>query len=426
MSTQTHPQASGLSTSIPLTPGGAPTPHPTSTGSTTRLMTSGGDPISRQAAPASAPIASAPAGASVAGCHAACDAQFITAASDLPADRHSASDTRGIGAVGSEAGRGPATVGSAIPSPLSLLDPALALAADVLDDLERVRTANGNRLRILTTSEADSDGEMRGFGLDESHPDVAKLAAIVGMLEKVEHDAVLNLQRQMRRHPLHPWAKSIRGAGDKQVARLLAAVGDPYIRPELEREDGTIIPAGPRTVSALWAYCGLHVLSASGHFNVDSHDHTAAGRDQLLADQSTSSACSTRVGGNGGDPGRGHLGTQTTNAGVAPKRARGQKANWSTKAKTKAYLIATSCLKQLVKPCHAAAFEGRWLAVHYDECACSPYRVVYDRRRQHTGQTRPEWTDGHSHNDALRVSAKAFLRDLWREAKRIHEGDTQT
>lgn len=33
----------------------------------------------------------------------------------------------------------------------------------------------------------------------------------------------------------------------------------------------------------------------------------------------------------------------------------------------------------------------------------------------------PEWTPSHSHNDGLRIASKAILRDLWREAKRLHE-----
>jgi len=260
----------------------------------------------------------------------------------------------------------------------TLLDPALCFAADVLDDLERVRTANESRLRQLTRSAEDADGELRGFGLDESHPDVARLAALVDTLKRVEHDAVLQLQRQMRRHPLHSWVKAQRGVGEKQAARLLAAIGDPYIN---------AATGLPRTVSALWAYCGLHVVSGS-----------------------------QAVGG-GGDPGRHFIDAQALHAGVAPQRARGQQANWSVRAKTRAYLIAESCLKQILKPCHAAAFEGRWLPMHYDVCICSPYRVVYDRRRIRTATTHLDWTDGHSHNDALRVASKAILRDLWCAAR---------
>lgn len=43
----------------------------------------------------------------------------------------------------------------------------------------------------------------------------------------------------------------------------------------------------------------------------------------------------------------------------------------------------------------------------------SPYRAVYDMRRAHTELTHPEWSDGHHYNDALRITAKAILLDLW-------------
>lgn len=388
---ETRPRADRAPTPRTPTPGGAPTPHPTMGAPTPTVWPSGG--------------------AQLAGRQGDVDAQCVNAASDQPADRQLNADAQMASAVGSEAGQDSAAGERA--NPMSLLDPALALAAEVLDDLERVRIANANRLRILTTSGADADGEQRGFGLDESHPDVARLAAIVDMLAKVEHDATLNLQRHMRRHPLHPWAKSMRGVGDKQVARLLAAIGDPYIRPEIVREDGTVIPSGPRTVSALWAYCGLHVLPASGPPPRGTRDLTAAGQDQLPGTQSTFDNQKEHDAGNGGDPGQSISDIRRTAVGVAPKRTRGQRANWSTTAKTKALLIAMSCLKQLVKPCTGEA--------HTDDCRCSPYRVVYDRRRAHTASTHPDWTDGHSHNDALRVAAKELMKHLWREAKRIHE-----
>lgn len=135
----------------------------------------------------------------------------------------------------------------------------------------------------------------------------------------------------------------------------------------------------PRTVSELWAYCGLHVLPASqcGH---DTPGSSAGGAQTS-------------------DPGHRRCDAPGWLAGVAARRTKGQKANWSTDAKTRAYLIAASCIKQ----------------------ARSPYRVTYDARRAHTATTHPEWTAGHSHNDALRITSKAILRDLWREAKRLHE-----
>lgn len=38
----------------------------------------------------------------------------------------------------------------------------------------------------------------------------------------------------------------------------------------------------------------------------------------------------------------------------------------------------------------------------------------------HTAITHPEWTPGHSLNDGMRIASKRLLRDLWREARRIH------
>ena len=270
---------------------------------------------------------------------------------------------------------------------LSLLDPSLVLPADVLDDIERVRIANENRLRQMTRGgwsderiksgkykdptelPPDADGDERGFGLYETDQGVANLAAMVETMVKLEKDATSNLQKAMRRHPLGPWVKAQKGVGEKQAARLLAAIGDPYINSATGQ---------PRTVSALWAYSGLHVLPAS-QSSSDAHTHSAGG-------EQTS------------DPGHPDDGTQSSTAGVAAKRQKGQKANWSTNAKTRAYLIATSCIKQ----------------------ADSPYRAVYLQRREHTATTHPDWTPGHSHNDALRVASKAILKDLWIAAREIH------
>lgn len=249
-------------------------------------------------------------------------------------------------------------------------DPTLALAADMLDDLERVKIASQNRLRSLTDDTPDADGVLRGSAMPLTHPEVARLAALVQMVEAAEHQAVLNLQRAMRSHPLGPWVKAQRGIGEKQAARLLAKIGDPCVNATA----GTY-----RTVSQLWAYCGLHVVA-------------------------------------GGDPGHETLDTHSRTAGVAARRQKGQKANWSTDAKTRAWLIVQSCMKQLDTSCKT----DTGIAEHVEGCGCSPYRVVIDQRRQHTATTHPEWTPGHSLNDAMRVASKRLLRDLWREARRCH------
>lgn len=244
-------------------------------------------------------------------------------------------------------------------SPL-LADPFLALAADVLDDAEKTRIANENRLRQLTRDEEDSDGEERGFGLTLDHPDVARLATLVDALKRIEHDATLNLNRLLRQHPLHPWIKAQKGIGDKQAARLLAVVGDPYWHATENR---------PRLVSELWSYCG----------HGDSSRRIRKGMTQ--ADLF---ACGSPV------------------------------------AKMRVHLIAVACLKAQghyadVYYARKNATEGREHAVECRRCGPSGKPA----------QPGSPWSDGHRHADALRITGKAILRDLWLEARRIHEEAAQ-
>lgn len=269
-----------------------------------------------------------------------------------------------------------------------LADPLLGMAAEALDDLERVRIANENRLRQLTRSTEDSDGEERGFGLTLDHPDVARLAALVDALTKAEHDAALNLQRLVRRHPLGPWVKQARGVGEKQAGRLLAAIGDPYINTLHDR---------PRTVSELWSYSGYHVIR-TGHSTRVAHG-TLAGSEQ-----------------SGGNPDQVAVDTHHCHVGVAATRARGQRANWSAAAKMRAHLVAVSIVKaggpyRDVYDQARAKYDG---ATHQVECRrCGP-----------AGKPAPigsPLSAGHQHARALRIVAKTVLRDLWREAKRLHE-----
>jgi hypothetical protein len=244
-----------------------------------------------------------------------------------------------------------------------LADPVLGLFADILDDLESVRIANANRLRQLT------DTSEHGHGLSLHSQEVKRLASLVATLEESEHQAVLNLQRAMRAHPLGAWVKQTRGVGEKQAARLLAAIRDPYWNDLHQR---------PRIVSELWAYCGLHVVHLGGQEASAPHVDGAAG--------------------------------------VAPTRRRGQKANWNNQARQRVWLIAASCIK----------------------CADSPYRDVYDAERAKyadavhaapcprcgpagkPAQPGSPLSAGHQHGRAMRRMCKEILRDLWREAARIH------
>lgn len=258
----------------------------------------------------------------------------------------------------------------------SLFDPNLYTLAQWLDDVEGLRKAQGNRLRILTTEEPDEDGVIRGFGYDDTHPVVATTRATLEQLDALEHEAILSLQRAMRKHPLNEWRKTQKGVGEKQLARLLAAIGDPYLR----GDNGQ-----PRTVSQLWAYCGLHVFP-TGQERPEARTTCARG-------DSTSSGGQATIGT--------HTALAPAGSHVAARRQKGMQANWSTDAKTRAYLIATSCIKQ----------------------TGTDYREMYDKRRAHTAVTHPDWTPGHSHNDALRILSKRILRDLWRAARDYHQGE---
>ena len=255
---------------------------------------------------------------------------------DLPLDQPRGETQTAI-VEGAKPEDGSAATDRPTPERGPLADPFLALAADVLDDAERTRIANENRLYQLTSRRVDPDGVERGWGLDEKHPDVARLAALVDMLGKVEHQATLHLQRVLRRNPLAPWLAAQKGVGEKQAARLLAAIGDPYLK-----SDGT-----PRRVSDLWAYCG--------------HGDPAHRRRKGMS-QADAFQCGNPV------------------------------------AKMRVHLIAVSIMR------HRGAL-----------------RDTYDARRVVTAVSHPEWTDGHAMNDALRLLGKEFLRQLWLEAKRLHE-----
>lgn len=234
-----------------------------------------------------------------------------------------------------------------------LYDAQLYTAAQYLDDLEGLRKAHPNRLRILITSEPDEDGVLRGHGYPVDHPVAESVRAQIEQISALEAGAVLSLKRAMRKHPLDAWRRTRKGVGEKTLARLLAVIGDPYVR-----YDGQV-----RTVSQLWAYCGMHV------------------RD-----------------------------------GEAARLRKGVQANWRTDAKTRLWNVVQPCTKQLMATCKTDYGIGE----HVEGCACSPYRVLIDERRLHTAVTRPDWTPAHSLADAQRVAGKALLKHLWRAARDYH------
>ena len=248
-----------------------------------------------------------------------------------------------------------------------LRDPTLALAADVVDDLERVKIANQNRLRTLTAQDE------YGHGMSVDHPDVKRLATLVKALEDAEHQATLNLARVMRHHPLGEWVKNSKGVGEKQAARLLASIGDPYWNDLHSR---------PRRLRELYAFCGMSVVGTGTNRSCDSQ-----------------SACG---------------------AGSAPTKVRGERVTWNPDARMRLWLIAS----KTVMVGHGGPYrqvydEGRLKyadAVHAEECKrCGP--------KGKPAQIGSPLSAAHQHARAIRLIAKQILRDLWTAAKTIHEGE---
>jgi hypothetical protein len=298
----------------------------------------------------------------------------FAAAEPISAEGHTPTDTQGRYAFGG-----------------FLRDPVLGVLADVVDDLESVRVANANRVRQLTRTATDKDGEERGFGLTLDHPEVAKLALTVKALESAEHDAILNLKRALRKHPLSAFQRAHKGIGEKQLARLLATIGDPYWNDLHER---------PRTVSELWAYAGFHVIKTSGsHEPGDTHTAAAAG---------------TQPHTGGQKPPEAH---RSAAPGVAPKRQRGQRSNWSEDARKRVWVIAAAMPKfpgghyETVYRQARQKYEG---GIHSTECVrCGP--------KGKPAQVGSPRSDGHNHAMAIRITAKEILKDLWIAARDLHE-----
>lgn len=218
----------------------------------------------------------------------------------------------------------------------------------LLDDLEALRIMNSNRIGAAERELGDA---------------LPHLHYILEPLVEAEHRAELELVRAWRKHPLRSWAASQVGVGEKSIARLIAAVGDPADRPNPGK---------------LLAYCGH------------------------------------------GDPLR---------AGKIPKGATQEELmkRGSPLAKKQTWLIASKCVMFDGKPDKNGEPRPR-----------SPYRDVYDERKQstvgklherscvrcgpagHPAVAGSPWSDAHRHADAIRIVGKRLLIDLWVAARALH------
>lgn len=243
----------------------------------------------------------------------------------------------------------------------------LMMASASLDDLEHTRKAVANRFGYLTRTGADKDGQVRGLGLDERHPDVARAAEMLDSLKEVEKQQVKNLEKVMKSHPLGKFVTETKGLGLKTIARLIAATGDPYWADRVTKTaDGKIIniDSSPRTKREFLAYCGYSVAPGGRR---------------------------------------------------AVRREKGQRSNWNPEAKKRAYIVADPIIKTggRYRDVYDAARAKYDLAVHSVECVrCGP-----------AGKPALAGTplsNGHQHARAIRAVSKAVLSDLYDEAKKWH------
>lgn len=240
----------------------------------------------------------------------------------------------------------------------------LTIAADQLDDLEAVRKATQNRLRSLV-----QPVEIEGVVIDKGGPDTKQAKAVevqLGAIQEAETAAVKELKRAMKEHPLSDFVGSIKGIGDKTVARLLGVIGDPAIRYDAATGEVT-----NRSLSQLRSYCGY---------------------------------------GNAEEQ----------------RRRKGVQSNWNSRARTALHVIADAAIKTRCENCRSVEQpddEEGWMPPPVD-CTCAEegrtYRAVYDEARAKDDLLNLGDSDGHRHMRALRKVKKQFLKDLWIEARAVH------
>lgn len=269
----------------------------------------------------------------------------------------------------------------------------LALTAEFLSDLERVRIANDNRIRALRDD--------LGAGNEREAQTSIHLAEVFAA---AEHTVELDLKRILRQTDLGAFVQQTVGLGEKTVARLLGVIGHPRWHYDNNESSPTFEQWLPRTVGQLWSYCGYSVVPAGGH---------GGNEIQFI-----------------GAPG------------VAPSRRRGQQAKYNTEARTRTFLVAEGCVKAGVRKLDGADDSDGYDTTH--RRAITPLgnvylagRVKYADAMHQTECVRcgpsgspakigSPLSEGHKHARALRLVAKTVLKDLWIAAEPMAKrGTTQ-
>ncbi len=184
--------------------------------------------------------------------------------------------------------------------------------------------------------------------------------------------------------------KAEKFAGNQLDAQLVDTVG-PHMRAFLDQTG-----IGERTVARLFGEIGHPILAFPSHW-----EDTGGGDDEdkkiLVADDPFMRRVSDLWSYCGhGDP------TRKRKKGMTQDDAFGL---GSPLAKSLVFLLADIAMKNPGGLTSTGKVKER-----------SPYRSVYDTKKEHYVENRPEWTPGHRHAAALRVTGKEILRDLYNAA----------
>lgn len=143
-------------------------------------------------------------------------------------------------------------------TPDLLVSSEFLLGAVLLRHVEKQRVSAQNRLFALTEFPRHRDW---GMHLPPEHPDVVWQQGIVTATLNRENEKIDEIVARYVTSPLQSWSSQYKGlAPGKLMARLLGEIGDPYLQLSGYDSDGEeITEPRVRTFSQLKSYCGFAV-----------------------------------------------------------------------------------------------------------------------------------------------------------------------
>jgi hypothetical protein len=280
----------------------------------------------------------------------------------------------------------------------------LRIWAESFEDAQRARISCQNRIE-------------RGGAL----PD--QFATQLAAMKAAEHQIQLGMggcYRSVVPAGVREWQQSMFGIGPHLLARLLGALGHPRIATpyhwEGEGENRKLIPdlMFERSVRQLWSYCGHGDATRKRRKGMTADEAFALGspRCKMLTHLLAEATIKCRL-----EP----MHDPSANAGTAGPTTSSDQSTVGAQANGYAAGLSSSP-EQPIDPAapkanpaarDSSAEQPTWSTPAIRGPAARRYRAVYETRRAHTGETQPDWTAGHSHNDALRIVGKHILADLW-------------